>query len=156
MSKGKGLITFQVEPWEGFWPQLQELAPLHWEEVATNKEEIKLNLHLAAYDELEQMGQLHIVTMRLDGQLVGYHGSIVRPHLHYAQSLTAYTDVYFIRKDLRNFRVAVGLFSEVERTLRARGVQKMFTSTKRSLNVGPLFKLLGWTHSEDTYIKMIG
>jgi hypothetical protein len=150
------VITFQVEDWTRFYPDLAPLAPLHWEEVATNKDKIKLNLDLRQYGILDSLHQLHIVTVRQDGFLVGYHWSIVRPHLHYTDSLTAYTDVYFVRKDVRNFQVAVGLFKFVEASLKARGVQKMFTGTKKSLDVGGLFKMLGWTHSEDTYIKMIG
>jgi hypothetical protein len=150
------VITFQVEPWDQFWPYMGELNQAHWLEVATNQDVIKLKVDFVAYRHFENTGQLHVVTVRKDGELAGYHISIVRPHLHYRDSLTAYTDVYFIVKGVRNYRTFSGLLDEVERTLAKRGVQKMFTGTKRSLNMGPIFVRKGWTHSEDTYIKLIG
>jgi hypothetical protein len=149
------MITFQVEDWIQVYPEIATLQFAHWEEVGTHRDEIPLALDHSQINHIYSLGQMHVVTVRMDGRLVGYHVSFVRPHLHYRESLSSYTDVYFIRKDVRNFRVAVGLFKEVERTLAQRGVQRMFTGTKRSLNAGGLFKMLGWTHVEDLYVKII-
>lgn len=149
------MITFQVEDWLQVYPEISHLQDAHWQEVATNRDVIKLELDHNQIGITYAAGQMHVVTGRENGHLIGYHVSFVRPHIHYASSLSAYTDVYFIQKSSRNFKVAVGLFKEVERTLAQRGVQKMFTGTKRSLNAGGLFKMLGWTHSEDLYIKLI-
>jgi L-amino acid N-acyltransferase YncA len=150
------MITYQVERWPDCVAELRELWLAHWAEVAMNKDTIKLDPWEAAYVELDRLEQLVIVTVRRAGELVGYHISIVRMHLHYQATLHAFTDVYYLKPEERQGMAGVRLFSEVERALRARGVQKMFTGTKLSLDMGRIFERLGWTETERLYTKYIG
>jgi L-amino acid N-acyltransferase YncA len=108
------------------------------------------------YRDFETTGRLHLVVARENGKVVGYHLSVVRTHPHYKTSLTAYTDVYFLSKECRKGFAGVRLFREVERTLKARGVEKMFTGTKKSLDMTRVFEYLGWTETERTFTKYIG
>lgn len=149
------MITYQTENWSDVFPEMEHLWPLHWEEVAGDKDVIKLDPDFESYAALEKIGTLHVVTARSAGQIIGYHISIVRPHLHYRTSLSAFTDVYYIHPDHRKGMVGVKLFKEVEKTLKQRGVQKMFTGTKLSLDMGRLFEHLGWKETERLYTKVI-
>ena len=150
------MITYQVEPWSRVWPELQPHWDAHWQEVALNRDTIKLNIDWDAYAAYDASGALHVMVVRKDGAVIGYHLSIVRPHLHYKDSLNAFTDVYYIAPEHRKGTVGVKLFLEVEKSLKARGVEKMFTGTKLSLDRGRIFERLGWTETERLYTKFIG
>ena len=149
-------ITFAVEDWFDVREEMAPLWPLHWEEVALNRDKIKLDPDFATYDFLANTGQLHIVVARKQGEIIGYHFTMVRPHLHYRTSLSGMTDIYFIAPAHRTGRTPLRLFQFVEKTLKARGVQKLFTGTKLSLDAGPLFEFMGWTETERLYTKVIG
>jgi len=147
--------TFHVEAWSQFKRESAHLWPRHWEEIALDRDRIKLNIDYAQYDWLDAQGALHVVAARSDGSIIGYHLSIIRPHLHYADSLSAFTDVYFVAPEFRKGRTGLKLFQFVEKTLKARGVQKMFTGTKLHHDMGRLFERLGWRETERLYTKVI-
>ena len=150
-------MKYQVEKWSDCVSEMKPLWPLHWEEVANDKDKIKLNLWNEAYEMMSKTGELHVVTARTGkGNLVGYHYSIVRPHLHYKDSLTAYTDVYFLLPEYRKGMNGVNLFKFVEKSLKERNVQKMYTASKVKLDKSILFERLGWTLAEKVYTKYIG
>ena len=149
------MITYQVEQWHDCLPEMEALWPLHWQEVAADKDVIPLEPNYEMYNMLVQTGQLHLLTARSDGKLIGYHVSIVRPHLHYKSSLSAFTDMYFIHPDFRKGMVGVNIFRAAEKSLKQRGVQKMFTGTKLSLDMGRIFERLGWKETERLYTKVI-
>lgn len=148
-------VTFAVEDWQDYKREAAVLWPLHWDEIAMDKDAIKLSVDYAQYDQIDASGSLHVVVARSEGRIVGYHLSIIRPHLHYSQSLSAFTDIYFIVPEFRKGRTGINLMKFTEKSLKARGVQKMFTGTKLHLDMGRLFEHLGWTETERLYTKVI-
>lgn len=150
------MVTYQVEDWFDCVAEMKLLWPLHWEEVALNRDKIPLEPDMDSYEAYAKAGALHVVTIRADGKIVGYHVSVVRPHLHYKSSLSAFVDMYYLHPDFRQGMTGVRLFKEVEKSLKARGVQKMFTGTKLSLDMGRIFERLGWHETERLYTKYIG
>ena len=150
------MITYQVENWTDCVHELEPLWTAHWSEVAMNKSQIPLEPNYDMYSWINAQGQLHTLTARCDGKVIGYHVSIVRPHLHYASSLSSFTDMYYISPEHRKGMVGVRLFKEAEASLKARGVEKMFTGTKVSLDMSRIFERLGWTETERLFTKFIG
>jgi|SRR5271154_6877167 len=149
-------MRLAVETLAECWEEGQALLELHWREIALNRDLIKLDPDLASYQDLERHGQLQLVTMRDDqGTLWGYHVSLIRPHLHYHSSLTAFTDVFFIHPDHRQGTAAWKLFRFVEAQLKRRGVQRMYATCKLSLDLKPLFLRLGWTEIERVFTKLV-
>lgn len=148
-------VTFMVEPWSQVWRELQPLWDAHWQEVALHRDEIKLAIDFDAYAQQEAMGCLQVMVARCEGFVVGYHLSFIHPHLHYRNSLSAYSDVYFIDPNYRKGATGINLFKEVEKAWIARGVQRAFTGTKLSLDMGRIFEHLGWSESERTYCKLL-
>jgi GNAT superfamily N-acetyltransferase len=147
--------TYQEEQWRDIVNEMKVLWPAHWEEIAINRDSIKLAPDYKSYETFADNGSLHIVTARAAGQIVGYHISIVRPHLHYVNDLHGFTDVYYIMPEHRQGWVGVKLFKTVERTLKARGVKKIFTGTKLHLDMGRLFERLGFHETERLYTKVL-
>ena len=150
------MITYQVEPWPNVLPEMQKLWPDHWEEVALNKDEIKLKPDLDGYAKIHAEGMLHVLVVREKGALIGYHVSIIKRHLHYADTLHAFVDMYFIAKHKRKGMVGVALFTRAEAALRARGVKKIIQATKLHLNMSRIFERLGYVHVEHVFTKYIG
>ena len=154
-------LHYQVENWFDCEEEMRWLYQLHWEEVALNKEAIKLNLWYESYNQLAKNGELHIVTVRDDNRIVGYHWSIIKPHLHYSQSITAFTDVYFLHPEYRKGFNGINLFKFAEKTLKECGVQRIVTASKvnrennKKLDKSIIFKKLGFIKAETVYTKII-
>lgn len=151
------MITFSVETLDQCLPEIEPLLQGHFEEVGANRAQLGYpNMDKSTYYAVEARGGLHIVVARSLGAIVGYYVAFVNVHLHYAHSLTALTDVYYIHPDHRKGSVGIKLFKEAERTLKARGVQRIFSGTKKSKDMSKLFEFLGWTHNENLFVKWIG
>ena len=135
---------------------MAKLWPIHWEEVANNKDKIPLDVHFEAYELMAQTGELHIVTARHKGVLVGYHWSIIRPHLHYYSTLHAFTDICFLLPEYRTGMNGVLLMKAFEDTTKVKGVKKLFTGSKVKFDKSPIFERLDWVRSEVVYTKWIG
>lgn len=150
------LVTFCVEEWASVWPEMSPLWRNHYEEIALDRDKIQLAPHLEVYHAMASVGGVHVVVARSQGRIIGYHISFVRPHLHYRYSLTAHTDVFWIDPMFRKGMTGIKLFKEAEKTLKARGVQKIFTACKLGLDLGPIFERLGFKEIERHYSKWIG
>ena len=70
---------------------IRPLIQKHWEDIALNKDKIKLNPDWDAYHDLEQKGMLKAFTAREGDKLVGYFVVVVQRNLHYKDHLFAST-----------------------------------------------------------------
>lgn len=148
-------MTFHVERWAEFYPDVKAIFPRHWEELALNRDQIPLSIDEAKYETLDAGGILLIITARDSGNLVGYYLWFLMPHMHYASSgPMGLTDMYFV---LPEYRKGTGakLFMFSEQQLRARGVVKAITSCKAHSDHSEFLDRLGWTLSDFTYIKLL-
>ena len=149
-------MTYHTELWPDVLDELKQHWPAHWEEVATHKDKIPLDPNYAEYERLHLSGQLHVTVARCEGKCIGYLVAIVRTHLHYAHSLSAFFDLYYIEPKHRLWMTGVKLFAEAELALKARGVKRMFTGTKLSKDAGKIFQRSGWEEAERLFVKYIG
>ncbi|HQT82291.1 MAG TPA: GNAT family N-acetyltransferase [Ferrovaceae bacterium] len=147
-------ITYEVTSFTNLMSHAQHLFPKHFEEVAADKDKIKLNVHLEGYYWFEQHHQLHVIVCKKGSELIGYFIGIVRPHLHYKNSLTAYTDIFYINPEYRKGRAGINLFKYAEKTLWHRGVQRIYMGTKLKLDIGPILDRLGYNPIERIYTKV--
>ncbi len=152
-------ITYQVEKWAAIYPEMAPILVQHWKEVALGHDKVPLDVAYDRYLAMCEAGALHIVSVREDGRLIGYHVAIVGGHLHYASTKHGITDVYYILPEYRAGRIAIRLFQRVEAEMRALGVVKLFTGCKLHIaggRVGKLFEYLGYIKTEELYTKYIG
>lgn len=146
-------ISFQVEPFETFYAAALPLFPQHYEELALNKNEVKLELDVARYEDAERNGILHISTMRDDGRLVGYFVAAILRHLHYASLICASTDMYWI---VPEFRVhGARFFSFILDDWKKRGVRKAYVSTKVHEDKQEFLEALGFSLSDKMFTRML-
>ena len=96
--------NFQQEFLTSVVEDAKELLERHWEEIAVNKDKIKLNPHWEAYVDLEDSGQLRIFTARENGKLIGYFVVIVGVNLHYKDHVFAVNDILYLHPSWQWFR----------------------------------------------------
>lgn len=149
-------VQFAIETIDQVLDDMAWLWDIHWQEIALDRAKVPLNPDVDTFRALEDAGLLLIVTAREGEKMVGYHVSIVRPHLHYKQSLTAYADMYFIHPDYRQGMTGVRLFKYLEERLRERGVERIYQGTKVHKDMGRLFERLDYKETERLYVKWIG
>lgn len=167
-------VTFQQEPWEAIEPEVLEIAARHWEEIAVHKDEIKLDIDVELFRQMDRTGILHITTARTVGlidesppygsrnprfyppRLVGYYLMVVRTHPNYRKTLFGFIQSYFLLPEFRDPFTGLELFEAMEEDMKRAGAQALISGHKLHFDVGPLFKRLGWTPFEMMYTKYIG
>ena len=149
--------------WERFPNIVGELPPLfkrHWQEIALNQDSIPLEPDWPRYYELDLARILHVLTVRVSGLLVGYCFVIVHPHLHYASTLFAQTDIYWLDPVFRRGSTGIRMFREVETYLRAGGCKVVYVNVKLHFlkergTLDKLFRRLGFMPTEMLYSKVL-
>lgn len=150
------MLTYVVEPWATVRGEIGPLWRRHYAEIAADQQRIALDPDFARYSASAANGSLHIVVAREAGQMVGYVFAFVETHLHYRSTLCGFYDIYWLAPEARKGSAGVKLLKEAERTLKARGVKKIFTGTKLWKDVGRIFERHGWNETERLYSKWIG
>jgi hypothetical protein len=148
-------IVYQVEKWRNLRREMLPLLVKHWKEIALNHADVPLDIDHEKYDALDKSGALHIVTVRQDGELIGYHVAIISGHLHYKSTLHGITDVFWVSPEHRKGFTGIRLFKQVEKEMAALGVRKLFTGTKVHLDMSKLFERLGYKRVEFLYAKLL-
>lgn len=149
------MITFQRESFLTIKHELPELFQRHWEEVALDHMEVPLDPDWRCYSEMATMGILHVVTARDNGRLIGYYFAIVRPHLHYKSTLTAFSDIFIIMPEYRKGWTGYRLLKEAEKMLKDIGVRKSYLMTKVHIPLILLVKRLKYRFVERVYTKLL-
>lgn len=147
------LVYADCDPF-AFVEEMQVLFPLHYEELCVTKD-FPLSPDYAAYKRLADSGMLRCITARADDELIGYIIFIVQPHLHYMTCMTAFEDIYFIRKDYRRGRVGIRLFKYAEDVLKGIGVNRIIMHTKIHMDNSSIFEYLGYKLTDKLYTKIL-
>lgn len=150
------MMTAAPEPWRPTIDELMPMLPLHWDELALDKDRVPLVPRWDVYDGRDAAGELLLVVLREDGKAVGYYWGFVAPGLHYATCLTAQMDIFYVHPEHRNGRGGTILFQAVEKELRRRGVRRWFVGAKLHRDASPLFKRLGFVPIEVYHTKWLG
>lgn len=150
------MITFQKEKWLDCVEDMRPLWPVHFDELALNKDRVELGCDEEKFAQADASGYLHLVTVRDDGKMVGYYCGILMGHLHYKSSgLMCYTDAYFLLPEYRKGPIGIRFLTVVKRSLKEIGVVKFYISTKVHQNVGRLLQHIGMKHTDDLYTMML-
>jgi GNAT superfamily N-acetyltransferase len=137
-----------------FIPEFEKLFPEHYDELCVTKD-YPANPNYDAYRQMGEAGLLRTITCRADGELVGYVIFYIQPHLHYKDCLTAFEDLYFVKKEYRKGRVGIRLFQYAEQVLKERGINRVVIHTKVHLDNSKLFEYLGYKHTDKIFTKML-
>lgn len=149
-------LVIRWEPWSSVKPDVGPLWLLHNEEIAAKEDREELAPDWAEFDRIADLDKDHWVTVRDNGQLVGYVFAIVTPHRHRCNTLSALWDLYWLKPEYRkksfNRRpLGVAMLRTARDSLVARGVIKQYAGTKVWKDVGVLFERDGWVETERLY-----
>lgn len=150
------MITFHVERLSDELENLKPFLPLHWEELALNKDKVPLDPQYEVYLARENLGQVLFVVAREMGKIVGYFVGFVAPGLHYQTCLTLTMDIFWLHPLARKGSSGIKLFRFVEAEARNRGVQRIFVGSKLHKDASALFERLKYDPVETYYSKWIG
>lgn len=149
------MITYQKENMRDTLDELEPLVAAHYEEIAMYQDSIKLSPDWETYIKMEDIGIVHMNTVRDDGRLIGYYISLIKHNLHYKEDLYSACDVVFLYPEYRKGSTGIKLFREVESDMRALGVSIMTMHVKTDNDFSPLMKRLGWDLAEKLFTKCI-
>lgn len=152
------MITAQVESLTARLEELKPLFPLHWAELALDRDKVPLDPQYDEYLRRDAAGMVLFVTLRRRGELIGYFVGFVAPGLHYRTCLTLTMDIFYLAPAHRDGTptAALRLFRAVEREARRRGVQRMLVGSKAHKDASRLFQHLGFARIETYYSKWTG
>jgi GNAT superfamily N-acetyltransferase len=152
------MITTAVESLREGLEEIKVLLPVHYRELALNKDKVPLQPQYSMYLRLEDEGSLLYVTLREEGRLVGYFLGFIRRHLHYETMTVCTMDIFYVDPEKRaaNPRAGVKLFRAVEKEAARRGVHNLVVGSKLHKDASVLFKYLGYNPIETYYAKWIG
>lgn len=149
-------ITYQQEFLLTCRKEAEVLIKEHWEEVAVNKEKIKLNPDWEAYEDLEKVGRIKIFTARDDEKLIGYFVVFVGRNIHYKDHIFATNDIIFITEKYRKGFLGAKLIKFAKKCLQEDGVSVLNINTKVHKPFDLLMERLGFKLIERVYSIYLG
>ena len=138
---------------------IEEMKPLlakHYEEVAFRKDKIAFNPDYDKYLSLDDLGLIHLVSVRKEGVLVGYYLSFLTFNPHYQDHLYAANDVLYVDEAHRGGTVAYRMFKYAEKSLKEYGVSVMSVHMKLKVPFDRLCLARDMEAVETIYMKYIG
>jgi len=148
--------SYQQEFLSSVYVEVQQLIKEHWQEIAVNKDRIKLNPDWDAYEALEKNNRLKIFTAREDGNLAGYFVVITGVNIHYKDHLFAQNDVLYLSKEHRKGFTGIKLIKFAEQCLKEDGISVLNINTKDHKPFDKLLDYMGYNMIERVYQKCIG
>lgn len=125
----------------------------HWQEVALNKDLMRLKPLPKVYEALEASGKLLSLGAFVGDELVGYSATLVVPHLHYGDLIYANNDVLFLAARHRHSSLGLRLIRETERQAKLRGARLMCWHAKPGSALDALLARKGYAVQDIIYSK---
>lgn len=149
-------MKFAIENLAKVRREIEPLLMEHWNEIALNKDIIKLNPDWREYARLDELNALRIYTARKDGELMGYFVIMVSRSLHYKDHLFANNDIVFLTKPARKGLTGLKLVKFAMESLKAEGITKLHINTKTHQPFDPIMERLGFEEIETVFSKVLG
>jgi hypothetical protein len=149
-------------------PEIKPILHEHWEELARNRDTIKLNPNFDKYLKLESIGAYRAYVVRsYNDEIAGYAGYLINDHIHYSGHTWALSDLFFVRTKFRRGRkffcgrritkgAGTVLFDAIEADLSSIGVSVMHTTFKlANPAAGKMLSKRGHSPIEMGYAKVL-
>ena len=127
----------------------------HYEEIARNKEIMKLKPNWPMYYSLEEIGALFLHVATQGDEFIGYSINIVQHHLHYADLKYCQNDVLFIKKEFRGGRIGLRLMKATENHAKSLGCKLMLWHCKPNTPLNEILPRLKYGVQDVIYSKEI-
>jgi hypothetical protein len=138
-------LLFQIVPVQEIIdePELIEMTVLHWNEIAKDKEVMRLNVDRDHYLNGEKNGSVFCVAAKDESKLAGYFIVFMYTHPHYQHVYCAQSDIYYLLPEYRSGLNGFYLLQAGLEFAKRRGASYAFVSTKVGHDHPELMKNLG-------------
>lgn len=151
--KRKYMKTYQIEKLSDCIDELKAFSFIHWNETEKHQVPFILDMAWSEYLLANEKGILQINTLRIDEKIEGYVLTMISTNPHYQHILAAEYDSFYLSPKYRGY--ARYLFSHTEKTLKDRGIQMIYASTKNIPRNSEFLQLLGYDAIEVKHLKVI-
>lgn len=93
------MLTFQRERIQDMLEEFSEMVNYNFKTVSSNQQELPLDVDWKLYKQLEDMGMVHVTTIRDANKLIGYMSFITGPAHNFTGLTFAYGDKYVVLKE---------------------------------------------------------
>ena len=135
--------------------QANVLFEEHYEEIARNKQVMKLKPNWPMYEAVDRNGWLFIYLAMQDNVCIGYSMNIIMHHFHYADLRVTQNDVLFVKKEFRGGRLGLKLIKVTEDHAKSEGCKLMLWHAKENTALDKLLPKLKYGVQEIMYSKEI-
>ena len=147
------MIDIKLATVEEMLAEASILFEEHYEEIARNKQVMKLKPDETTYYQMEKSNRIFILSARQDDVLIGYSVNFVTNHLHYADLKLAQNDLLFISKDFRGGRLGLKLIRETENHATTLGCKLMLWHCKENTTLSAIMPRLKYGVQDIIYSK---
>ena len=142
------------------WELYEEVKPLlkeHWEEVADDKDNIKLDPNKDYYFLMEESKSLHCLVCRdIKGKIKGYVVTFIINHPHYKNNKFASIDILYLHPKNRKGMLGIKLIKKHEEMMKELNVDIIAYHFKPKKDFSNILERLGHSFFEISYRKYIG
>lgn len=141
-------------PVEEFFKYQEGILDEHWDEVAGNKNAIKLSPDIQKYKALQELGILKNFVLFEGEEMIGYSVILSQPHLHYKDDIFAFVDVIFVKKEYRNSRAGLFLINQIEEWAKENVSLLTYHTKPKHPTIERILEKKGYSHMENIYGKL--
>lgn len=150
------MLSAQVESLTEHLEEIKPLLPYHWKELAIFQDVMPLDPNYDLYLVRDGRGEVMFVTLREDGELVGYWISFVAPGLHYQSTLTCTMDILWVKPDKRGGDGGFMLADCVKAEAKRRGVKCWYAGSKNHKEIAWFLERIGMEKIEEYFAMWLG
>ena len=147
------MITIKLATVDEMLAQATVLFEEHYEEIARNKQIMKLKPDEKTYHQMEEMRKIFILSAWQDDVLIGYSVNFVTNHLHYADLVIAQNDLLYITKEKRGSRAGLRLIKETENYAASLGCKLMLWHAKEDTALSAILPKIKYGVQDIIYSK---
>jgi GNAT superfamily N-acetyltransferase len=149
-------IAYNVDT-DKFLDEAADVLLEHWDELALNKEHVKLAPDRKKYKQLQELGIINNIVIYDGKTVVGYSVLIVQPNLHYSENVFAHVDIIYVSKEYRQSSIGARLLLATEQLAKDLKASVITHHAKPyvPMIIKPLEKL-GYSLYEHIYGKYLG
>lgn len=125
----------------------------HWNEVV--KDERKLKPHWEAFHEMDRLNRLRCFAVMDEGDVIGYTVFLIQYDLHACDTLIAFNDAVFLKKECRKYNLGRKFLEFCEEELKKQGVNLVVWHVKPCVDYSGTLKRMGYKLFNTLYSKTV-
>lgn len=142
-------------PVQFFEENCADLFREHYDEIALNKNVMKLLPNWEKYYELEKAGMILCIGAFLGEECIGYSINFFTNHMHYKELFYMQNDLLFVAEEHRKTRLGLDLIRATEKLAHAKGADLMLWHAKENTTLCSLMPRLGYKIQDIIYSKVL-